>query len=144
ILAMGGNYLLNVGPSSDGTIVQKNIEDLRKIGDWYLSIKDAFVDTYPASFMIEEDDMLVTKKDNILFIHLFKDSKSNAILLRPLDAMPKKVTLLNNQQELEATVDVTPRHWREKPYLRIRGLPVNEMTDAVMVIKIEFDQTLND
>jgi hypothetical protein len=40
---------------------------------------------------------------------------------------------------LEARIDVTPWHWKEKPLLRIRNIPVDEMTGTVMVIKLEFD-----
>lgn len=157
ILAMGGNYLLNIGPKSDGTIAEENVEALRKIGKWYISIKEAFDGTDPASDLIEKDEfvmsetdrigrdeVLVTKKGHNLYIHLFKDIQSSAIILKPLDILPKKVTLLNNGIQLEAKVDVTPWHWKEKPLLRIRNIPVNEMTDTVMVIKIEFDSAISE
>ena len=52
--------------------------------------------------------------------------------------------MLNNGQELQARVDITPWHWREKPYLRIRNLPVNELNDTVMVLKLEFDESVNE
>jgi hypothetical protein len=61
-----------------------------------------------------------------------------------LDILPKKVTLLNNNQELDACVDITPWHWKEKALLRIRNLPVNEMTGTVMVIKLEFDSRISE
>lgn len=155
ILSMGGNYLLNVGPKPDGTIAQENVEALDKIGRWYMSVREAFDGRDPASDMVEKDEftmseagsivrdeVLATKKGNNLYIHLFRDPQSTAIILKPLDTMPKKATLLNNGMELEARVDVTPWHWKEKPLLRIRNLPVNEMTDTVMVIKLEFDQSI--
>ncbi|MCM3712968.1 alpha-L-fucosidase [Alkalihalobacillus oceani] len=158
ILAMGGNYLLNVGPKADGTIAEENIQSLKAIGNWYRSVKESFDDTYPASYLVDEDvikmegndnvvvrdEVLVTRKENTLYVHLFKDPQSSAIILKPLDIMPEKAILLNNQQELEARVDLTPWHWKEKPYLRIRGLPVNQLTDSVMVIKLEFSQSLNE
>ena len=157
ILAMGGNYLLNVGPKPDGTIDEENIEALHVIGKWYLSVKEAFEGTYPASDMVEtdefamsevgkleRDEVLVTKKGNNLYIHLFKDPQSAAIILKPLDIMPSRVTLLNNGDELEARVDVTPWHWKEKPLLRVRRIPVNKFTDTVMIIKLEFDDSINE
>jgi alpha-L-fucosidase len=152
VLAMGGNHLINVGPKPDGTWPGENIRSLKKIGTWYNKVKEAFTGTWPASYMVERDEMemeggavtvvrdevWVTRRENILYVHLPHDPQSTSILLKPLDQMPKKVTLLNDGRELEAKVDVVPWHWKEKPWLRIRGLPVNEMTDTVMVIKIEF------
>ena len=52
--------------------------------------------------------------------------------------------LLNNGQELEARVDLLPSHHRERPYLRIRNLPTNEITGEVLVIKLEFGDSVND
>lgn len=156
ILAMGGNYLLNVGPKADGTIAQENVNALKKIGEWYFSVKEAFIDTYPASYLVEKDtinmteqvverdEVLITKKNNTLYVHLYRDPESTAILLKPLDIKPKRAVLLNNGLDLEARVDMTPWTWKEKSYLRIRQLPVNELTDTVMVIKLEFDQSVNE
>ncbi len=157
ILAMGGNYLLNVGPKPDGTIAEENVEALNRIGKWYSSVKEAFIGTDPASDMVEKDEfvmseagklerdeVLVTKKGNTLYIHLFKDLQSTAVILKPLDTMPKRVTLLNDGRELEARVDVTPWHWKEKPLLRIRNIPVNEMSGTVMILKLEFDQSISE
>ena len=56
--------------------------------------------------------------------------------------MPKKVTLLNNQMDLDASIDLLPFYWREKPYLRIKNIPVNDITDEVLVIKI--DESINE
>lgn len=157
ILAMGGNFVLNVGPKADGTIADDNKDFLRAVGNWYLSVKEAFTGTEPASYIVENDgfDMpeagrierdvvLATKKDHILYIHFFRDPQSTAIVLKPLDILPEKVTLLNNNQVLEARVDITPWHWKEKAILRIRDLPVNEMSDTVMVLKLEFNREISE
>ena len=34
IVSKGGNYLLNIGPRSDGTIPQESIDRLKAIGKW--------------------------------------------------------------------------------------------------------------
>ncbi|WP_028549735.1 alpha-L-fucosidase [Paenibacillus sp. UNC451MF] len=154
ILAMGGNYLLNVGPKPDGTIAEENVQALRKIGSWYNLVKEAFEGTTPASDMggndeivmagsqrkVERDHVLLTRKGNTIYIHLYRDIQSASVVLKPLDVMPRKAVLLNNGQELPFSVDLLPWYWKEKPYLRIRNLPVNELSDTVMVIKLEFDE----
>ncbi|TBL72488.1 alpha-L-fucosidase [Paenibacillus thalictri] len=156
ILAMGGNYLLNVGPKPDGTIASENVEALQAIGAWYGKVKEAFDGAIPASYMVhkdeimiagsqhkvERDQVLVTRKGNTVYIHLYRDPQSNSIVLKPLDTLPKRSVLLNDGRELEATVDMIPWYWTERPYLRVRGLPVNESTGTVMVIKLEFDEAI--
>jgi alpha-L-fucosidase len=158
ILAMGGNYLLNVGPKPDGTIAQENVDTLKKIGEWYHSVKEAFGDSLPASDMIfrdeiamegsarrmVRDEVLATRRGNTLYIHLYKDTQSSSIVLKPLNRAPLRATLLNDGRELESTVGMIPWAWRERPYLRIRNLPVNELTDTVLVLKLEFDESLSE
>lgn len=156
ILSMGGNYLLNVGPKADGSLTEENISSLKIIGNWFNTIKESYYDTYPATYLIEDDlvemagqkvvrdYVLLTRRKNTIYVHLSKDPQSSSILLKPLNKLPRKATLLNNNQLLECKVDVTPWHWKEKPYLRIRNIPVNEITNSVMIIKLEFDESINE
>lgn len=144
ILAMGGNYLLNVGPKPDGSIPHTSINMLKNIGKWYNTVFEAFENTYPASYLTKNMDVLITKQVNTLYVHLVKDPSINRIILEPIDIAPKKVVLLNDGRELDYVIDVTPWHYKEIPYLRIRNIPVDEFTDTVMVIKIVFDDDVND
>jgi alpha-L-fucosidase len=140
IMAMGGNYLLNVGPMADGTIPPVQVDLLQKVGAWYRSVREALVGVEPASHLTDNQDALLTRKGNTLYVHLFKDPESRAVILKPLDTPPVRATLLNTGAELEARVDVTPRLWQEPPYLRIRGLPVEQVTDTPLVLKLEFQR----
>ncbi|MFC1716324.1 alpha-L-fucosidase [Candidatus Poribacteria bacterium] len=142
VLAMGGNYLLNVGPKADGTIQDEFVQTLTNIGQWYHKVKEAFYDAEPASELTDNQNVMLTKKDNTLYVHLHKDPESTAVILKPIDVLPRRATLLNTGDELEARVDRGGRHWREKEYLRIRNLPVNKLTNTVMVIRLEFDHQL--
>jgi hypothetical protein len=46
---------------------------------------------------------------------------------------------------VECVVNLLPGdHAEQKPYLRIRNLPANEMSDTVMVVKLDFDVPLNE
>ncbi len=146
VLAMGGNYKLNVGPKPDGTWPDQDLKMLRRIGDWYGRCREAFGDAQPATTMVIQsdlyrnprDEVLLTRRGNDVYVHLYRDPQASAVVLRPLIQQPKRATLLNDGRELEAGVDLVPFYWREKPYLRIRGLPVDEITDEVMIIKLEF------
>ncbi len=156
IMAMGGNYLLNAGPKADGTIDEQNAATLRRIGKWYRTVKEAFVGAEPASFMGGYDEIprigspeggvtvrehvLLTRKGNTIYVHAYRDLQSDTIVLRPLARKPKRAVLLNTGQELETSVDQLPWFWRERPYLRIRDIPVNELTGEVPVVRLEFGE----
>jgi len=143
VMAMGGNYKLNVGPKADGTIAAENVESLEVIGEWYDRIQESFVGTYPASNLVDNDQVLLTKNNNTVYVHLWKEPEKDSVILNPLDIEPERAILLNNGEELQTTVDITPWKWREKSYLRIRKIPANQFTDEVMVIKLEFDESIN-
>jgi alpha-L-fucosidase len=153
IMAMGGNYLLNVGPKPDGTITVENVETLQRIGRWYNNIRESFIGTEPASYMggkdeiesaddlkrrVFRDHVLLTRKENTVYVHVYRDLQSSAIVLKPLSVLPQRAVLLNDGRELETSVDHLPWYWQERAYLRIKNVPVNEIHDEVMVIKLEF------
>ncbi len=52
VLAMGGNYLLNVGPKPDGTFPDECVAGLQRIGTWYSKVRQAFGDSVPCTSMI--------------------------------------------------------------------------------------------
>ena len=136
-LAMGGNYLLNVGPQADGTIGREFTRALKRIGEWYGKVKEAFA-AKPAPGLSSDPGVFVTQTGRTLYVHFSQDPRGTGIVLKPLAALPKKATLLNTGQALDVRVDRGARMWHEPEYLRVRGLPVNEMTDEVMVVRVEF------
>jgi hypothetical protein len=63
------------------------------------------------------------------------------VKLPPLTSLPRRATLLNDGSPVETVVNLTPLdHVSQKPVLRIRNLPVNEMANVVPVVKLEFDE----
>ena len=130
---------------------------LAQVGNWYRRIREAFDGTAPASTVIDDDaigmhggarhmprDSMVTRKRNTIYVHLPAAPQSTGLTLKPLRVAPERATLLNDGSELRATVETTPWHWQEPPYLRLSGLPVNRMTDTVMVTRLEFGQDVVD
>lgn len=149
VMAMGGNYQLNIGPRADGSLDPRDVASLKRIGDWYRRVKEAFSDAVPATTMITDytsnmrDPMLLTRRGNTIYVHLPDDPETDGIVVKPFDVLPVRATLLNNGMPLETSVDMPASLHREgRRYLRIRELPVNEITDETMVIKLEFDQSL--
>ncbi len=139
ILAKGGNYLLNAGPMADGRFPVESINILSNIGRWYNKVKEAFYDTDPLTGIVENKEILLTAKGNKIYVHLYKYPKSSAIWMSPLDSMPVSAKLLNDGRPVKAKVEITPLIFKEdKPYLRLSGLPVNDFSGEIMIIKLEF------
>ena len=146
ILAMGGNYLLNVGPRADGTLPNECVTGLERIGRWYRQVREAFDGTVPASHMLvttqtehfRYDDVLLTRRGNTFYVHAPSALHTNGIVLDGLVHKPRNVVLLNDGRELEWALDVIPWRWKQKPCLRLRNLPVDDLADEVLVIRVEF------
>jgi alpha-L-fucosidase len=139
-LARDANYLLNVGPAPDGTIPKPASGILKRIGKWYHAVKESFAGTVPCSHLTTNREVLLTRKDNTLFVHLLQDPITEAVHLKPLATLPKKATLLNTGQPVKCSVEVVPSgHKEPQAWLRLRKLPVNEMANTVLVVKLEFD-----
>ena len=138
IMAMGGTYLLNVGPRADGTIPNQCVKSLNVIGDWYSSVRESFDGAIPAIDLVNNREILVTQRDNTWYLHLHKGIDSSTLVLDPVTEKPARAILLNNGQELECCVDSMVQEWHTaKKSLRIRNIPVNEFSDSVLVIKLE-------
>ncbi len=140
-LARDANYLLNVGPKGDGTMPQEAAAILSHIGDWYGKVKESLEGAVPASHLTSNRSILLTRKGNDLFVHVHKVPAGEGIKLKPLAAAPRRATLLNTGRPVEFALDMVPSdHLEQKGYLRLRKLPVNELSNTVLVVKLEFDR----
>ena len=63
IASKGGNYLLNVGPTSDGLIPQPSVERLAEVGRWMKVNGEAIYGTGPTPFGAEAGSLSQTEKD---------------------------------------------------------------------------------
>jgi len=63
IASKGGNYLLNVGPTSEGLIPQPSIERLEQVGKWMRVNGEAIYGTGPTPFGPEAGSFSETEKD---------------------------------------------------------------------------------
>ena len=141
-MAMGGNYLLNVGPKPDGSIPPEARDSLRAIGEWYKRVKEALW-AEPASHLISSSQFLLTAKENTLYLHFHKSPESNGLILETIAKMPKYAMVLNNGQELYTVFEKMPTLCAPpnvgQPVLHINRIPVDQLAGEVIVLKLEFD-----
>ncbi len=139
-LARDANYLLNVGPRGDGTIAPEAVAILQRVGRWYAAVRESLEGVEPASQLTANRDVLLTRRGDVLYVHLARDPVAAGVKLAPLARVPRRATLLNDGREVECAVELLPsEHASRTPCLRLRRLPVNELAGTVMVVKLEFD-----
>jgi alpha-L-fucosidase len=144
-LARDANYLLNVGPTAEGLIPDRAAGILRRIGKWYGVVRESLEGAEPASHLITSRGVLFTRRDRALYVHLNGEPAGDEVKLKPIQVMPKRAELLNDGRGLDVVVDLAPSdHAEQRAYLRLRGLPVNEMANTVMVAKLTFDHPIEE
>jgi alpha-L-fucosidase len=142
ILAKGGNYLLNAGPRADGSFPPEARAILNRIGAWFHAVKESLVDAEPANKLTNNRDVLVTRRDHTLYVHLYKEPATSAVNLHPIATLPRAATLLNSGARLKTAVRDLPWLYRDTPNrcLGVVGLPVNTRRLTGWVLKLEFDR----
>ena len=142
-LARDANYLLNVGPTGEGIIPKEAAAILQRIGKWKASVDESFQKVHADSELVSAPGVLVTKNDRTLYIHMNKLPVGNGLKLKPINILPIKATLLNTGKPIDCVVNLCPSdHATQQPYLRLRNLPANEMSNTVLVARLEFDRPL--
>jgi alpha-L-fucosidase len=144
-LSRDANYLLNVGPTGEGIIPPEASSILKRIGNWYYAVRESYSDATPSAGIVSGNTAMVTTRDKTIYLHFNRDVTGNGVKLKPINVLPSKATLLNNNSKVECVVNLLPSdHAEQKPYLRIRKLPANEMSNTVMVVRLDFDVPLNE
>ena len=95
----GVNYVVNVGPKADGTIPQPSMEIMDFIGGWmkanaesiYGTTANPFNDNFPWGF--------VTRKDNVLYLHLQRRPAGGCIVLKGMLSPVEKATVLSTGKD---------------------------------------------
>jgi len=131
---------LNVGPTGEGIIPPEAVGILERIGRWYNMVRESFEDVVPASHLTANRNILITRRWNTMYVHLHREPVSEVVKLKPINVTPRRAILLNNGESVEFAVNMVPSdHTEQKKYLRLRKLPVNEMSNTVLIVKLEFD-----
>lgn len=138
------NYLLNVGPTAEGLIPETSAAILKRIGKWYASVKTSYEAVQPVTQIITNPEVSVTRRNQTYYIHFNRGLSTNGFSLNPINVMPEKAVLLNDGRSVECSISMVPRDYlTQKKFLRLKNLPVTEFYDKVMVVKLEFGETIN-
>jgi alpha-L-fucosidase len=129
IVSKGGNYLLNVGPTSEGLIPEPSIERLKEIGKWMNINGESLYGTVASPFHYLKWGRS-TQKGNKLYLHVF-DWPENQQLSVPVLNKVKKAYLLAKP---ENTLKV-----KKRGSGNMVKLPVTAPDDHISVVVLELD-----
>lgn len=106
INSRGGNYLLNIGPDSNGHIPDASIHILDKVGEYVRNNAEAIFSTTPSKMYLYEMDWCeFTQKKHKLFLHIFKPCKR--IELLNIANTIKQVYLVSNHKSLAFSTSIS-------------------------------------
>ena len=129
IASKGGNYLLNVGPTSEGLIPDASIERLQQIGTWLKVNGEAVYGTKASPFTYLRWGR-VTQKANKMYLHVF-DWPADGKLKLPLNNPIANAYLLADKK-------TKIKSGREGIYATLQ-LPKNAPDTLATVIAIEMN-----
>lgn len=93
-----GNMLLNIGPRGDGSLNPIEVERLEQIADWWSVNGDISIRSSRGGPYLPGPWGVSTRKENNVYLHVFRWSKNNEIILPNLpNKNIKSVKLLNGK-----------------------------------------------
>lgn len=143
IMAMGGSYVLNVGPNGLGEITEEYASRIRRIGDWYRRTEGCLqcAEGDDFNYKIKANEYIATKKNGKTYLHFYNGIRSSSVALRYFPSFPKKVRLLNTGKELPYAIDLLPEYssnGQAVPHLHVTGIPIDDFADEPILLEIEW------
>jgi len=121
VVSLGGNYLLNIGPKGDGTIISFEKRVLAGVGKWLKENGEAIYGT-SASSINAQDWGSITSRDAKLYLHITDFPKNNKLTIKGLNSIIKRayplsdsgIYLQNSTNNTGLEVDLTNVIKRDK------------------------------
>ncbi|MFC8827936.1 alpha-L-fucosidase [Streptomyces sp. NPDC057137] len=127
VRARGGNYLLNIGPRGDGSVVEFEADVLRGMGDWLARHPGAVLDASATRFGGQPwGEVTVNERD--LFLHVTDWPESGELRLPGLATSVREVREDGAAQRLD---------WRRDGNDLVVTLPETPRDQVLPVIKVE-------
>jgi len=130
-MAMGGSYLLNVGPTAEGVIPEKSREILARVGQWYNKLEGKLENTEAdENYAVRPGECLAVKKDGRTYLHFPAGLITSGVYLHKFPGLPKSVRLMNTGEALPFEFSCPPGEGNGEgkasgPFVRIHGIPAD-------------------
>ncbi|OFY49380.1 MAG: hypothetical protein A2X22_05815 [Bacteroidetes bacterium GWF2_49_14] len=107
IASKGGNYLLNIGPTSEGVFPQESIDRLREIGIWMKTNGESIYGTQASPFRSLSWGRCTQKnmtESTRLYLHVFDWPVDQKLMIPGLGSKPIRAYLLADASQEELTI----------------------------------------
>ena len=146
IMAMGGSYLLNVGPDEKGVIQPKYAERLAKVGDWYRRMEGCLecADVDPFDYAVTKREYIATRKNGKTYLHFPDGLISSSVAIARYPSVPKEVRLLNTGASLPFAVELLPEYFDGETgkaiegHLHVYDIPIDDLASEAVVLELTF------
>ena len=101
ISSKGGNYLLNVGPTSEGIIPNKAQQILKKVGDWLEVNGEAIYNTTSGGEEVRwnKEIEMITAKPGTFYLHVFNYPEDKKVYLNDFNKQVETIYLLADKSK---------------------------------------------
>jgi alpha-L-fucosidase len=106
IVSKGGNFLLNIGPKGDGSIPEESLKSMEAIGRWMDVNGESIYGTEASPFEKPEWGRY-TKKDGILYAHVFQWPEDQKLLIAASGMKTSRAYLLADKEQ-SLPIEQTP------------------------------------
>lgn len=127
----GGNFLLNVGPTAEGTFPEPIVERLKKIGEWMKVNGESIYRTTQCPFRKLSFDGRCTVKGNVLYLHVFNWPEGD-LMLEGLDTEVLNACALSDKKKLKVSSELIKNDSRKIFYIS----KPKHLDPAVTVVKL--------
>jgi len=125
-----GNFLLNIGPKSDGTIRKEEVTRLKAMGKWLAANGESIHGSERCPFGAGMNGT-ATAKGNNAYLHIFRWPRQGEVSVPNIKNKIKSATVLSTGQK--ASIETAP------PRTFIKGLPKTPPDPYDTVIKLVLD-----
>ena len=131
VCSRGGNFLLNIGPRGDGSVVEFEQNVLLNIGHWLENNGEAIYGTSPDPFHVPFDWGAISSRTDKLYLHIMNRPLDGRIVLPGLEGKIMNVSVLS---------DGTPCTWqKDKMGVTVELPPSVNPEQEFKVVEISFD-----
>ncbi len=124
----GGNLLFNVGPMPDGRIEQRQIDQLKKMGDWLKKYGESIYESKGGPYK-PNDKIASTRKGDIIYLHLFNWEDDVLNIPMPGKARIKKCNVLKGDN----------LKFKQSSETLSINIPTNMKNQSVLTIAVKLD-----
>lgn len=103
VASRGGNFLLNIGPKGDGSVVEFEKDVLITIGKWLKKNQEAIYGTDPDPFHVAFKWGSLTSRTNKIYLHLLHQPENGQITLPGLTGKIKSAYVLGENKKAKFT-----------------------------------------